>query len=298
MPIPIIQPYADNGYQQVPDSKMDAIFKQITTELNATELLVANIASSFDSRVPWRLACVVAVGTNVNLSAPGATLDGVTMNSLDGFVCYGQTDGKQNGAYVFNGAATPATRRADVADGAHLWQSRFPIAAGTWAGKVFSNINTTAPVIGTDVIVMQPPANAVSNGTLASRPAASAANAWTLYITTDSKGGFYSDGATWYPLPQVPVINMGSIDFRPAASAATANTIWITTEGRITYSDGVDWTDIAYTSYSLQWAVFNGAAANQPPAITPPSGGATQDTEARAAIASIITALASLSVTA
>lgn len=52
----------------------------------------------------------VAVTDNVDLAAPGATIDGITMSNGDLFLAAGQTDGTENGPYVFNGASTPATR--------------------------------------------------------------------------------------------------------------------------------------------------------------------------------------------
>ncbi len=52
---------------------------------------------------------------NVTLTAPSATIDGVTMVSGDRFLAKDQTTTSQNGLYVWNGAASTATRTTDAA---------------------------------------------------------------------------------------------------------------------------------------------------------------------------------------
>ncbi|GIH95355.1 hypothetical protein Psi01_59850 [Planobispora siamensis] len=77
----------------------------------------------------------VAVSTDVTLSAPGATLDGVTMNTGDRFLAYGQSTGTQNGIYIWNGAASAATRAPDAdAAGEVLDGTLVAVAEGTRAG--------------------------------------------------------------------------------------------------------------------------------------------------------------------
>jgi hypothetical protein len=48
--------------------------------------------------------------TNVTISAPGTTIDGVTAVNGDIFLLTGQTTGSENGPYTYNGSATPMTR--------------------------------------------------------------------------------------------------------------------------------------------------------------------------------------------
>lgn len=75
---------------------------------------------------------------NVNLAAPGATLDSLTMVSGDRFLASAQTTTTQNGIYVWNGAAVPATRASDddaageVKDGTTV-----AIAEGTAQGRIY-----------------------------------------------------------------------------------------------------------------------------------------------------------------
>ena len=55
----------------------------------------------------------VASTANIDLSAPGTTIDGVTMASGNRFLAKDQTTGSQNGVYVWNGASSAATRATD-----------------------------------------------------------------------------------------------------------------------------------------------------------------------------------------
>lgn len=71
-----------------------------------------------------------ASGVNINLASPGATIDGVSMSSGERFLAKDQSTGNQNGVYIWNGAASAATRATDfdgnsstgeVVGGATFW---------------------------------------------------------------------------------------------------------------------------------------------------------------------------------
>jgi hypothetical protein len=85
----------------------------------------------------WKDSVRVATSSNVNLASPGATLDGVTMATSDRFLARGQSTGSQNGIYVWNGAATPATRAADASTAAELEQAVLTVEEGTDAGTTW-----------------------------------------------------------------------------------------------------------------------------------------------------------------
>lgn len=63
--------------------------------------------------VAWKDAVRVASTGNVNLASPGATIDGITMVAGDRMLLKNQTTTTENGIYIWNGAATPATRAPD-----------------------------------------------------------------------------------------------------------------------------------------------------------------------------------------
>lgn len=74
-------------------------------------LLVADLHEDKRIKQPVRAASTA----NVTLTAPGATIDGVTMVSGDRMLLKDQTTGSQNGIYIWNGAASTATRATDAA---------------------------------------------------------------------------------------------------------------------------------------------------------------------------------------
>lgn len=82
-------------------------------------------------------SCRVATQANINLAAPGATIDGITMASGDRFVARAQTAAAENGIYVWNGASTPATRALDANTANELEQAITTIEEGTSAGVTY-----------------------------------------------------------------------------------------------------------------------------------------------------------------
>lgn len=95
---------------------------------------------------------VVATQGNINLAAPGATIDSVTMNVGDEFLARAQTSQPENGTYVWNGASTPATRSVKANSGTELVNAVVAVIGGTSAGVTYRQ--TAGPItIGTTNIV-------------------------------------------------------------------------------------------------------------------------------------------------
>ena len=73
----------------------------------------------------------VVAGTNITLSAPGATINGVTMAANDRVLLAAQSTGSQNGIWVWNGAASAMTRPADFDASAKVNSGMLvPVGAG------------------------------------------------------------------------------------------------------------------------------------------------------------------------
>lgn len=79
---------------------------------------------------------VVAIAdANVNLSAPGATINGATMTAGDVFAVVGQSTDTQNGVYTYVDASSPATRHPSFdAVGEYKIGTRVRAATGTNEG--------------------------------------------------------------------------------------------------------------------------------------------------------------------
>ncbi len=85
----------------------------------------------------WKDACRVATQSNLNLSAPGATVNGITMASGDRMLVKAQSAGAENGVYLWNGASSAATRAPDCSTAAELEQAIVTVEEGTDAGASF-----------------------------------------------------------------------------------------------------------------------------------------------------------------
>jgi len=82
----------------------------------------------------WKDSARVYCATNVALASPGASLDGIAMAVNDRFVAGNQTTTTENGIYIWNGAATPATRALDASTSDELENATISIDEGTSAG--------------------------------------------------------------------------------------------------------------------------------------------------------------------
>lgn len=91
---------------------------------------------------------------NVDISAPGTTMDGVTLVSGDLIMLKDQTTASQNGVYVFNGAVTPATRYSGLdADAEATTGLLVTVAEGNINGTSLWMLATYQPItIGTTAL--------------------------------------------------------------------------------------------------------------------------------------------------
>jgi hypothetical protein len=106
------------------------LFTAPTSSLGLNSQRITSLASPIDPTDAANRAYVDAVATgldvkesvraattaNINLAAPGATIDGVTLAAGDRVLVKNQTapNGEQNGIYVFDTAATPMVRAGDA----------------------------------------------------------------------------------------------------------------------------------------------------------------------------------------
>lgn len=100
----------------------------------------------------WKDSVRVASVANINLASPGATIDGVTMTSGDRFLAKDQTTASQNGIYIWNGAATPATRALDASTAAELEQAITTVEEGTSAGATYRQTAVNFTLDTTNVV--------------------------------------------------------------------------------------------------------------------------------------------------
>lgn len=126
----------------------------------------------------WKDNARVAAQVNVTVSSPGAAIDGQTLAVNDPVLLRNQTATSENGKYVWNGAATPMTRSADMSVSAEFNSAVVGVDAGTDAGTLFRQ-TAVNPTVGTTPILW------VSFGTTA--PAASTGTAGVIALATQAE---------------------------------------------------------------------------------------------------------------
>jgi hypothetical protein len=121
-------------------SNLNFVGAKITGLPNSTatgEAVTHDQLASAIEGLSWKDSVRVASTANINLAAPGASIDGITMVANDRFLAKDQTTGSQNGIYIWNGAATPATRAVDMSTAAEVEQAVTTVEEGTSAGSTF-----------------------------------------------------------------------------------------------------------------------------------------------------------------
>ena len=111
-----------------------ARIRNLPSPVNADEpARLADLNSAVEG-LAWKDSCRVAAQTNLNLSSPGASIDGITMSVGDRVLVKAQTLGPENGIYIWNGAAVSMTRSLDANTAAELEQAIATVEEGTSAG--------------------------------------------------------------------------------------------------------------------------------------------------------------------
>lgn len=103
----------------------NAVAAQEPATLSQVNSLVEGLA--------WKDSVRIKAPGNVTLATPGATIDGVSMVAGDRMLLPSQTSTPENGIYIWNGAATPATRAPDASTSAELEQAVVIVEEGTSA---------------------------------------------------------------------------------------------------------------------------------------------------------------------
>ena len=116
------------------------------------EVVVFEQLNAAIEAVAWKDNVRVASVANVTVSAPGASLDGIALTSGDRILLRNQTTQTENGIYIFNGAATPATRAIDANTFDELESAIVTVDEGTNAGTTWRQTQVNG-VLGTNNVI-------------------------------------------------------------------------------------------------------------------------------------------------
>jgi len=100
----------------------------------------------------WKDSARVGTQSSINLSSPGATVDGITMASQDRVLVRNQSTQAQNGIYVWNGASTALTRSLDASTFAELEQAIITVEEGSDAGTTWRQTQINGTIDSSNVL--------------------------------------------------------------------------------------------------------------------------------------------------
>lgn len=120
---------------------------------SATDGVTKQYVDGVARGLTWKQAVVVASTTNIaTLSAPGSTMDGVTLTDQMRVLLKNQTTASQNGIYVYTAGTTTLAYALDWAIGVDESGAVVSVDKGTVnAGFVF-NVTTSPAVVGTNSV--------------------------------------------------------------------------------------------------------------------------------------------------
>lgn len=221
----------------------------------------------------FKASCRAASTANVNISAPGTTIDTVSLTNGDRVLLKDQSDATQNGIYIFNGASSAMTRSLDADDNSEVKSGLFtlitdgsanlgvsfvlstpnPITIGVTnltfvafaSGAAAINAGNGIDVAGTTVSVKTVSASRIAVGSGGVDLAASGVTAGTYNnLTIDTYGRVTAVTSTTYQpssaaLTSVAAVAGNGMLVRTAANTFTNRTIQPGTGVTVTNGDGV-----------------------------------------------------------
>jgi hypothetical protein len=159
----------------------------------------------------WKDSVRVSTQGNINLAAPGSTIDGVTMVASDRFLVRAQTTASQNGIYIWNGAAVAATRSLDMNSATEVEQATTTVEEGTDAGVTYRQ---TAVNVTLDTTSL----------------------AWTVFGSSVGAASETSPGIV--ELATQGEVNTGTDTTRAVTPATLAGSVWGTRKFNANFGDG------------------------------------------------------------
>jgi hypothetical protein len=136
--------------------------------------------------IRWKAPVKAASTANVSLTAPGATLDGVTLVSGDRILLKDQTTAADNGLYVWTGPSATLTRATDADTGSEISQAAVFVMEGTVAAdKLYVNTVNGTIALGSTALTFVLFSSGSSGGTTLG---------W--FVVTAAAYGATGDGST------------------------------------------------------------------------------------------------------
>lgn len=153
-----------------------------TAETNAKAYTDSQLAGLASGQTP-KGTVRAATTTNVNITSPGSTIDGLTPAVGEVFLLTGQTTGSQNGPYVWNGASVAMTRAGNWDQQAEAVLGSYWIVREGSLADTFALLTNDAFTLGTTTATFKfvgIAAAAVVEGYSETCPVVNAGGTWTI----------------------------------------------------------------------------------------------------------------------
>ena len=124
----------------------------LPSPVDAGDAVSKSYVDSVIEGLAWKDSARIGTQSNLNLSSPGATIDGVTMASQDRVLVRNRSTQSENGIYVWNGASTAMTRSLDASTFAELEQAIVTVEEGTDAGSTFRQTQVNGTIGSSNII--------------------------------------------------------------------------------------------------------------------------------------------------
>jgi hypothetical protein len=119
----------------------------------STDAVTLQQLQAYVRGLDWKGSVRAASTANVTVSAPGASVDGVTFANGDRLLLKNQATASENGIYVFNGAASASTRATDATVGTLSGGAAVLVTEGTTNGDTAWVLSTDDPItVGTTAL--------------------------------------------------------------------------------------------------------------------------------------------------
>lgn len=120
---------------------------------SATDATTKQYVDNFVRGLSWKDAVLCATTANIaSLSAPGASIDGITLTDQCRVLLKNQTTATQNGIYVYTAAGTTLARSLDMPTGADSRGFAVTVRGGTVNDDTVWHVTSDPSIVATDNI--------------------------------------------------------------------------------------------------------------------------------------------------